>query len=203
MSKFKKSLEAMKQRSIAAIEKNADARVVDNDLANAGTIGKFPAAASGSPGVSENKSREPGQSSRIRFERGGTTPDVFPDGEVCRLLGKNRQYLIKARKARAKGLDWDVVGHHAGMTAVWIMKECPSADLAKIMPWRVKPGDGVVSVEVLQHTMDFRKLACRRLSDGATVVVSVDDSSRFVDGDQFDAQELSGTYRWNEALNRI
>ena len=138
-----------------------------------------------------------------KFSRGGSVPDIFPDGEVCRLLGKNRAYLIRARKSKSRGEDWDVIGHHAGMTASWILKENPKADLEHITQWRIKPGDGVVSVEVLQHTMDFRKIACKRLSDGVTVVVMVDDASRFRDGDQFDAQELGGTYRWNVALNRI
>ena len=177
------------------------------------------AAPSGSPGVSEGKScaqrAEPGFASSnsclirkkagppIRFSRGGSVPDIFPDGEVCRLLGKNRAYLIRARKSKSRGEDWDTIGHHAGMTASWILKENPKADFERITPWSIKPDDGVVSVEVLQHTMDCRKLACKRLSDGATVVVMVDDASRFRDGDQFDAQEFGGAYRWNPALNRI
>lgn len=184
MSKLSKAILAMKQRADSLIKKTAGAC--------------DPAAADSA--VPE-KSRHKGPP--VRFERGGSVPDIFPDGEVCRLLGKNRSYLIKTRKSRTKGTDWDVIDHHAGMTASWILKERPDADLARILPWRIKPGDGIVSVEVLQHTMDFRKLACKRLSDDATIVVSVDNSARFVDGDQFDVQELSGTFRWNESLNRI
>lgn len=138
-----------------------------------------------------------------KFSRGGSLPDIYPDGEVCRLLGINRTHLIMSRKQRFRGLFWDVVGHHAGMTASWILRENPKVDLAKISAWRIKPGDGVVSVQVLQHTNNINKLVCRRLSDNATIVVSVGDASQFLDGYQFDAYELAGTYRWSEALNRI
>ena len=227
MSKMKKIAQAVRARALAAIEKSSAARDggenVQEDMVTADVNGAS-AAPSGSPGVSEGKDSaqcaEPviisttvkqltwnGKKTRqgppIRFSRGGSVPDIFPDGEVCRLLGKNRAYLIRARKSKSRGEDWDAIGHHAGMTASWILKENPKADLEHITQWRIKPDDGVVSVEVLQHTMDCRKLACKRLSDGVTVVVMVDDASRFRDGDQFDAQELGGTYRWNPALNRI
>ena len=228
MSKIKRMAQALRARALADIEKKSSAARTDgksgqNDIATADVKGAS-AAPSGSMGVSEGKSSaqcaEPiitlspiklltwnGKKARqgppIRFSRGGSVPDIFPDGEVCRLLGKNRAYLIRARKSKSRGEDWDAIGHHAGMTAAWILKENPKADLEHITQWRIKPDDGVVSVEVLQHTMDCRKLACKRLSDGATVVVMVDDASRFRDGDQFDAQELGGTYRWNPALNRI
>lgn len=235
MSKNHKIAQSMRERTLAAIEKNSSAAreaaagasaapaavqeaengkpVSEND----NTIAEDKASSAAAPGLPTDQepkgnetpvSQTTGQSSKrrgppIRFERGGKLPDVFPDGEVCRLIGKNRNYLIRSRKTRSKGVDWDTVGHHAGMTAEWILKERPDADLEQIVPWRIKPGDGVVSVEVVQHTMDFQKLACRRLSDGAFVVVIVDDASRFLNGEQFDAQEICGTYRWNEALNRI
>lgn len=228
MSKIKRMAQAVRARALAALEKNSSAaREGENSLndnqRHAGTNHEGPAADSASPGASNSKSLEPGLISCVgcpslvkqltwngkkagvqqKFSRGGSVPDIFPDGDVCRLLGKNRAYLIQARKSKSRGEDWDVIGHHAGMTASWILKKNPKADLEHITQWRIKPGDGVVSVEVLQHTMDFRKLACKRLSDGVTVVVMVDDASRFRDGDQFDAQELGGTYRWNPALNRI
>ena len=228
MSKIKKMAQAVRARALAALEKNSSsAREGENSLndnqRHAGTNHGGPSADSASPGASNSKSLEPGSISCVgcpslvkqitwngkkagaqqKFSRGGSVPDIFPDGEVCRLLGKNRAYLIRARKSKSRGEDWDVIGHHAGMTASWILKENPKADLEHITQWRIKPGDGVVSVEVLQHTMDFRKLACKRLSDGATVVVMVDDASRFREGDQFDAQELGGSYSWNISHNSI
>ena len=228
MSKIKKMAQAVRARALAALEKKSSAardggETVQKDIATAEIKG-VSAAPSVSQVVSEGKScaqcaeacitlspikqltwngKKVRQGPPIKFSRGGSVPDIFPDGEVCRLLGKNRAYLIRARKSKSRGEDWDAIGHHAGMTASWILKENPKADLEHITQWRIKPDDGVVSVEVLQHTMDYRKLACKRLSDGVTVVVMVDDASRFRDGDQFDAQELGGTYRWNPALNRI
>lgn len=228
MSKMKRMAQAVRLRALAALEKKSSAardgeNSLNNNQLHAETNHGGSAADSASPGASNSKSLEHGSISCVgcpslvkqltwngkkagakqKFSRGGSVPDIFPDGEVCRLLGKNRAYLIRARKSKSRGEDWDAIGHHAGMTASWILKENPKADLEHITQWRIKPGDGVVSVEVLQHTMDFRKLACKRLSDGVTVVVMVDDASRFRDGDQFDAQELGGAYRWNPALNRI
>lgn len=179
MSKLTKQTQSMRERALAEIEKKSSA------------AREAPADA-----------QKPRRGAVRRFERGGSLPDIFSDADVCRLLGKNRRYLIRARKAKARGEDWDVISHHAGMTASWILRENPKADLEQVVPWRIKPGDGIVSVEVVQHTLDCRKLACRRLSDGAIVVVQVDDASRFLDGEQFDAQELAGTYRWNASLNR-
>lgn len=205
MSKIKKMAQAVRARALAAIEKKSSAaRDAAPAAPSASATPQKGVACVGCPSLVKQltwNGKKAG--AQQKFSRGGSVPDIFPDGEVCRLLGKNRAYLIRARKSKSRGEDWDVIGHHAGMTAAWILKENPKADLEHITQWRIKPEDGVVSVEVLQHTMDCRKLACKRLSDGATVVVMVDDASRFRDGDQFDAQELGGSYRWNISLNRI
>ena len=204
MSKIKKMAQAVRERALAALEKKSSAARDASPAASASATPPNGVACVGCPSLVKQltwNGKKAG--AQQKFSRGGSVPDIFPDGEVCRLLGKNRDYLIRARKSKSRGEDWDVIGHHAGMTAAWILKENPKADLEHITQWRIKPDDGVVSVEVLQHTMDCRKLACKRLSDGVTVVVMVDDASRFRDGDQFDAQELGGSYRWNISLNRI
>lgn len=193
MSKIVKLAQAMRERALAEIEKNAARASASAASAEATSVSPAPAA-------TKNDGRfkaKPG------VDRGPTVPDVFGDIVVCRFLGKNRAYLVRVRKSHARGEDWDAIGHHCGMTAAWILKENPAADLSKIIERRILPGDGIVSVEVVQHTLDFRKLACKRLSDGQIVVVQVRDATQFRNGDQFDAEECGGVYRYNDALNRI
>lgn len=192
MNRIVKLAQAMRERALSEIEKNSSAA---RGLAPSAP----PRAGASAPPPSKPERRE----ARRTVDRGGHCPDVFRDTAVCRFLGVNRAYLVRARKSHARGGDWDAVEHHCGMTAAWVLKERPAADFADLLPDRILPGDGIATVEAVQHTMDCRKLACKRLSDGAIVVVQVGDSTRFRIGDQFDVEELGGSYRWNEALNRI
>lgn len=138
-----------------------------------------------------------------KFKIPAPAPDVFPDADVCRLLGINRKTLMRIRRANKRGTTWDCVENHAGMKATWILETNPKAEIEKIAQWAIQPGDGIVSVEVVQHTRDINKLVCKRLSDNETVVVMVRDASDFLDGEQFDAAELGGRYVWKEELNRV
>lgn len=189
MSKIDKIAQAVRERALAEIQKkSAAAREASGETV-------------ASPSPAAPKKPSGGQVKYV--DRGPRCPDIFPDPVVCRFLGRNRAYLIRARRSHGRGDVWDAIEHHCGMTAAWILQENPAADLATITPDRILPGDGVVSVEVVQHTLDYRKLACKRLSDGQIVVVQVNDAAFFRDGDQFDAEEIGGVYRWNAALNRI
>ena len=49
-----------------------------------------------------------------------TPQEVFDDVSVCRLLRCHRKVLGDARTQLARGIDWDCVGMHAGMTMKWI-----------------------------------------------------------------------------------
>lgn len=144
-------------------------------------------------------SEEPAKKKRggqQKYERPKEAPIIFRDPDVCRLLGRNRKRLILARKTKTRGVDWDCIEHHAGMTLAWILKENPKADIEKIRKWAIQPGDGIATVEIVQHTRDIHKLVCRRLSDGETVVVLVDDAANFIDGEQIDVE-----IRSNNRLN--
>ena len=192
MSKIVKLAQAMRERALKEIEKNSSAARVHDE-----------AVASPSPAPSSTVPPKPSRREAKPVDRGGFCPDVFTDVAVCRFLGVNKAYLVRARKSHARGGDWDAVEHRCGMTASWVLKQNPSADLAQLLPDRILPGVGIATVEAVQHSMDFRKLVCKRLSDGAIVVVQVNDSSLFRLGDQFDVEEIGGSYRWNAALNRI
>lgn len=202
MSKIVKVAQAMRERALHEIEKNSSAARVSGaasapaPAASALAPSRAPAPAAAVPKPAERREAK-------RVDCGGHCPDVFTDAAVCRFLGVNRAYLVRARKSHARGGDWDAVGHRCGMTAAWIAKENPAADLARLAPDRIVPGGGIATVEAIQHTMDYRKLVCRRLADNAIVVVRVNDSSLFRLGDQFDVEDLDGSYRWNAALNRI
>ena len=200
MSKIVKLAQAMRERALKEIEKNSSAaRVPDAaDASPSPRAGSVPA-----PAPSAAVPPKPARREAKPVDRGGYCPDVFTDVAVCRFLGVNKAYLVRARKSHARGGDWDAVEHRCGMTAAWVLKQNPAADLARLLPDRILPGGGIATVEAVQHSMDYRKLVCKRLSDGAIVVVQVNDSSLFRLGDQFDAEELSGSYRWNAALNRI
>ena len=163
----------------------------------------------GAPKTEEVKDQ--GQGEEAKRKRGGQqkykrpeeAPEIYSDQDVCRLLRRNRRSLMLARKKWKRGEDWDCIEHHAGMTREWILKQNPAAKIETIEEWAIKPGDGVVSVEIVQHTKDIQKLVGRRLSDGVTVVVIVNDAANFLDGEQIDVEELGGKYRWKASLNQI
>lgn len=192
---MKNLMKIAKEKAAAESEKNPPAPAQGEAPAGEGKqSGENP------PAPEEEKKKKRG--GQEKYIRPASPPEIYSDMDVCRLLGRNRRSLMMARKRKGRGEDWDCVEHHAGMTRDWILRQNPKAAISKIEKWQIQPGDGVVSVEVVQHTRDIQKLVCRRLSDGATVVVLVPDAADFMDGEQMDVEESGGKYRWKASMNQ-
>jgi len=124
---------------------------------------------------------------------------VYDDTDVCALMGLRRRILVQARTRRARGTDWDAVGAHVGMTAAWVARMRPDADLTRLDP--IMAGDGIVTVEVAAHCQNVQVAICRRVADGAKELVRVRDSRHLHIGDQFDAEWIGTMLQRSERLN--
>lgn len=111
---------------------------------------------------------------------------VYSDADVCRLLGWRRRRLAEARKKGARGTVWACVGCRCGMLEGWL-KEQLGAKKNTARP--MEADGGLVSVRVRQRPLNTRIVLCERLWDGVLVSVRVRDSSLFLLGDEFDAQQ--------------
>lgn len=112
-------------------------------------------------------------------------PKVYSDDDVCALLGIRRRVLVKMRKKKMRGVDWDVEGMQAGMTNAWITKYRKDADTGKMEP--IRPQNGIVTVEKTGPSMNNKTIIGKRVCDGKTVVVRVMDARMINTGDQFNA----------------
>ena len=134
----------------------------------------------------------------------GPSPDecartVYDDTDVCALMGLRRRILVQARTRRSRGVDWGAVGSHVGMTAAWVARKRPDADLSRLAP--IRAGDGIVTVEVVAHCQNVQVAICRRVADGTKELVRVRDSRHLHIGDQFDAERIGTMLQHSERLN--
>ena len=129
----------------------------------------------------------------------GLKRTVYDDTDVCALMGLRRRILVQARTRRSRGVDWGAVGSHVGMTAAWVARKRPDADLSRLAP--IRAGDGIVTVEVVAHCQNVQVAICRRVADGAKELVRVRDSRHLHIGDQFDAERIGTMLQHSERLN--
>lgn len=85
------------------------------------TVDGADSGQSGSSSGTEAESRQ-GDEEQGRSAPSGEEKElaVFTDKSVCRYLRVRRRVLAEARKASARGADWDAVGEEVGMTKAWI-----------------------------------------------------------------------------------
>ena len=124
-------------------------------------------------------------------------PLVFDDTDVCRLLGVRRRVLVAARKKKTRGVDWDCVGQHAGMTEAWIRAR--GGDPSGLRP--IEPGDGIVTVCACSRVANINVIVCFRVASGERAIVMVHDSRLIRIGDQFDCRNAGTKLYRDNALN--
>ena len=111
---------------------------------------------------------------------------IYSDCDVCRIMGLRRRVLVAARTKKTRGIDWDVVGHQAGMTAAWITKTQPSIAAGLKAIKTVSPENNVWTLTVQSQTRN-RQVLLVRDTDGNPDLAHVPDGTLFHPGDQFNA----------------
>lgn len=126
---------------------------------------------------------------------------IFDDTEVCALLGLRKREIVKRRTEERRGVDWDCVGWHAGMTAAWIRSWNRTADVRRLKP--VEPGDGIVTVRVVGRVVNGDVVRAVRVTDGTCVTVRGIRNAWYLHaGDEMDCRMIGGMLTFDHALNR-
>ena len=130
----------------------------------------------------------PKQEKRAPVQQPLPTPPraIYSDSDVCRIMGLHGRKLVEARTKKTRGVDWDVVGHQAGMTAAWITRMQPNlAEGLKVL--QPVPEDNTVwTVTVVSQTKNPQALLVRD-TDNQPLTAYVHDASLWRPGDQFNA----------------
>ena len=126
---------------------------------------------------------------------------IFDDTDVCRALGLLKREVVKRRTAERRGMDWDVVDGHAGMTAAWIRGWNANADLRCLKP--VQPGDGIVTVRVTGRVINGDLVQAERVADGTRVTVRGIRNAWYLHvGDEMDCRMQGGMLAFDTELNK-
>ena len=126
---------------------------------------------------------------------------LYDDTDVCQVLGLRKRVLVQHRATSKRGIDWDVCGYHAGMSAKWILKWNSKADLKRVKP--LQPGDGIVTVRVAGRVLNGDVVRGRRVADGTCVTVrGIRNAWYLRAGDELDCRLIGGGLAFDPALNR-
>ena len=213
----KEQLEAI--RALAA-EADAQAASESKDIASAVEKRIATDAAEPSPDADRPKSSWP-DSGTATVDGAGTgqsgsseqastqkkAPEVYGDVEVCRLLKIRRRKIAEARTKQTRGVDWDCVGLHAGMTKKWIqetaIKQGIVPDFFNVPLTPIKEGDGIVSCKLLGTWPNRTKVTVEVVATGDAKVATVRDANEFHLYDIFDAKDYGREIQWTAGLNDV
>lgn len=131
---------------------------------------------------------------------------LYGDKAVCEALRIRRRVIAAARTKKSRGVDWDVIDLHAGMTKEWVEKKAlelhvvPKFD--RLIP--IKPGDGVVSVALSAVVTNIKRAVAEVVATGERIPVWVDDNTLMCRGEIFDCLKLGeGNFTQTRELNSI
>ena len=165
------------------------------------------------PGVSGDRQSSPDRQtaarhsgdSRERPAASSGRPEVYGDVEVCRLLKIRRRKIAEARTKQTRGVDWDCVGLHAGMTKKWIeetaIKQGIVPDFFNVPLTPIKENDGIVSCKLLGTWPNRTKVTVEVVATGEAKVATVRDANEFHLYDIFDARDYGREIQWTAELN--
>lgn len=140
-----------------------------------------------------------------RDQSGLFSIEVYGDVEVCRLLKIRRRKIAEARTKQTRGVDWDCVGLHAGMTKKWIeetaIKQGIVPDFFSVPLTPIKENDGVVSCKLLGTWPNRTKVTVEIVATGEAKVATVRDANEFHLYDIFDARDYGREIQWTAELN--
>lgn len=167
-------------------------------------------AAEPSPDADRPKSVVPRDSDKLetlvgRGQSGTPSIEVYGDVEVCRLLKIRRRKIAEARTKATRGVDWDCVGLHAGMTKKWIeetaIKQGIVPDFFNVPLTPIKENDGIVSCKLLGTWPNRTKVTVEIVATGEAKVATVRDANEFHLYDIFDARDYGREIQWTAELN--
>lgn len=167
-------------------------------------------AAEPSPDADRPKSVVPRDSDKLetlvgRDQSGLSSIVVYGDVEVCRLLKIRRRKIAEARTKATRGVDWDCVGLHAGMTKKWIeetaIKQGIVPDFFNVPLTPIKENDGIVSCKLLGTWPNRTKVTVEIVATGEAKVATVRDANEFHLYDIFDARDYGREIQWTAELN--
>lgn len=167
-------------------------------------------AAEPSPDADRPKSVVPRDSDKLetlvgRGQSGLSSIEVYGDVEVCRLLKIRRRKIAEARTKQTRGVDWDCVGLHAGMTKKWIeetaIKQGIVPDFFNVPLTPIKENDGIVSCKLLGTWPNRTKVTIEIVATGEAKVATVRDANEFHLYDIFDARDYGREIQWTAELN--
>ena len=167
-------------------------------------------AAEPSPDADRPKSVVPRDSDKLetlvgRGQSGIPSIEVYGDVEVCRLLKIRRRKIAEARTKATRGVDWDCVGLHAGMTKKWIeetaIKQGIVPDFFNVPLAPIKENDGIVSCKLLGTWPNRTKVTVEIVATGEAKVATVRDANEFHLYDIFDARDYGREIQWTAELN--
>lgn len=140
-----------------------------------------------------------------RDQSGLFSIEVYGDVEVCRLLKIRRRKIAEARTKQTRGVDWDCVGLHAGMTKKWIeetsIKQGIVPDFFSVPLTPIKENDGIVSCKLLGTWPNRTKVTVEIVATGEAKVATVRDANEFHLYDIFDARDYGREIQWTAELN--
>ena len=146
----------------------------------------------------------------------GSVPEIYADNDVVKLFapltGLQRYKLEIARKSNNKGLAWDAVGKHVGMTKDWVWKYALANKVSvhQVAALKtVQPGDGVVSCKVVGTFPNMEKVSVKVIATGEMAIATVPpiDRPSMIDGhmmslgEVFDARYFGADLHWTRDLN--
>lgn len=130
---------------------------------------------------------------------------IYGDVEVCRLLKIRRRKIAEARTKKARGIDWDCVGRHAGMTMKWIhevaLQQGIVPDFFGEALHPIQEGDGVVSCKLIGTWPNRTRVTVEVVATGEVTVATVRDAAAFHLFDIFDARDYGKEIAWAAELN--
>lgn len=135
-----------------------------------------------------------------------TPQDIFDDVSVCRLLRCHRKVLGDARTQQSRGIDWDVVGLHAGMTMKWINEYALSHGIVPdfvTKPLKKIVTDNVVSVRLVGTHPNPCRCTVEIIATGDREFCSVRNMYQFPIHykEIFDVLRIENRLEWIQSLN--
>ena len=183
------------------IQKNAPARVDEAVAAEpAGSAEAVSGVAAEPAGSAEAVS---GVAAGPAGSAGGKPVEVYGDVSVCRALRIRRRVIAAARTKESRGVDWDCVGLHAGMTWDWIARKAVELhvvpDFGKLDP--IVAGDGVASCILMAVVPNPQRAIVDLAATGERRIVWVKDSTTMHLREIFDCFDDHGVLSARADLN--
>ena len=125
-------------------------------------------------------------------------PVIYDDTDTCKALGLRRRALVRARKEKSRGRDWDAIDSHAGMTKSWIERQRKRASEG-LKP--IAKGDGIVTVKFVRRFANAKIVGVRILANGKERTAWVHDTTRMSIGEEFDCKWIGRNLHYIDSLN--